>query len=118
MKMSSETREPVRSGVPAVLHTPPPLTAKIFYLTILYAGKGLAALFRGLQTLKEVIWPPNVRPDLIKTYQCRPHLPVRLVKPIISHSKRSLIQDGLRAGSFSQLPTMRRRPGSILFYLL
>lgn len=118
MKMSSETREPVRNDAPTVLHKPPPLTAKIFYSIILYAGKSLAALSRGLKGLKEVIWPPNGRPDLIKTYQCRPHLPVRSVKPIISHGERSLIQDGLRAGSSSQLPTMRRRPMSILFCLL
>ncbi|PTB48716.1 hypothetical protein M431DRAFT_525225 [Trichoderma harzianum CBS 226.95] len=59
--MSSETREPVRTDAPTVLHKLPPLTTKIL--------------------LKEVIWPPNVRPDLIKTYQCRPHLPVRIFLP-------------------------------------
>ncbi|KAJ4858077.1 alpha/beta hydrolase fold domain-containing protein [Trichoderma breve] len=87
--MSSETPESVRSGAPAVLHKPPPLTAKILYSMILYAGKSLAALSRGLQGLKEVIWPPNVRPDLIKTYQCRPHLPVRIFLPA-SHDASSL----------------------------
>ncbi|KAH0524244.1 hypothetical protein TsFJ059_006776 [Trichoderma semiorbis] len=79
--MSSETREPVRSDAPVVLHKPPPLMAKILYSIILHAGKSLAALSRGLQGLKEVIWPPNVRPDLIKTYQCRPHLPIRIFLP-------------------------------------
>ncbi|EHK21718.1 uncharacterized protein TRIVIDRAFT_128057, partial [Trichoderma virens Gv29-8] len=65
----------------AVLQMPPPLTSKIVYSVILYTGKGLVILSRGFQGLKEIIWPPSVKPDLIKTYSCRPHLPVRIFLP-------------------------------------
>lgn len=82
--MSTETRGQMHRDEPAVLQTPPPLTSKIVYSIILYAGKGLVTLSRGFQKLKEVIWPPNFKPDIIKAYQCRPHLPVRCVKPLKS----------------------------------
>ncbi|KAL7947653.1 Alpha/Beta hydrolase protein [Trichoderma barbatum] len=40
------------------------------------------------QGFKEAIWPPSVTPDLIKTYQCRPHLPIRIFLPA-SHDSSS-----------------------------
>ncbi|KAL7928306.1 Alpha/Beta hydrolase protein [Trichoderma chlorosporum] len=79
--MNAEAREPTHRDAPTALHKPPPLTFRVAYSALLYAGKVLVAISRALQRLKEIIWPSNVKPDVIKTYQCRPHLPVRIFLP-------------------------------------
>jgi hypothetical protein len=56
---------------------PPPFFSKIHYATRVYGLQTFvnqALWFRGW---KEYFYPPNDAPNIVKTYECRPHLPVR-----------------------------------------
>jgi hypothetical protein len=88
--MATGAREYRRRDGPVLLQQPPALASKIGYASLLYVTKGLVASLRGYQGLKEYIWPPKVKPDDVKTYHCRPHLPVRSVEHIKSYIGSSL----------------------------
>ncbi|KAK4172592.1 Alpha/Beta hydrolase protein [Triangularia setosa] len=65
----------------AITHQPPPLLSKITYLSKLYTTKSICTPLVWFRDWKEYFYPPPTQPDIIKTYECRPDLPVRIFFP-------------------------------------
>ncbi|KAJ4291213.1 hypothetical protein N0V88_006207 [Collariella sp. IMI 366227] len=59
----------------------PPLLSKIVYATKMYAVKGVLGTVGWLRDRKDSWSPPEGRPNIVKTYDCRPKLPVRIFFP-------------------------------------
>lgn len=55
----------------------PPLLSKVSLAGYVYGLKGMLATLHWLRDWSEYFSPPADRPDIIKTYECRPALPVR-----------------------------------------
>ncbi|KAK0669889.1 Alpha/Beta hydrolase protein [Cercophora samala] len=62
-------------------HQPPPLLSRITHLSKIYTAKSLSLPSVWLREWKEYFYPPPAQPDIVKTYECRPDLPVRIFFP-------------------------------------
>ncbi|OLN95761.1 Arylesterase 1 [Colletotrichum chlorophyti] len=58
-----------------------PLSTKLKYGAIVYAIQNLVKPVLFVRDLKDSIIPAQNRPDIVKTYECRPFLPVRIFFP-------------------------------------
>lgn len=58
-------------------HEPPPFLTKLSYASYLYFLKGLATPLYRFLDLRESFCPRVGAPDIVKSYECRPDLPVR-----------------------------------------
>ncbi|KAK0721330.1 Alpha/Beta hydrolase protein [Apiosordaria backusii] len=90
------------SASTATPHHPPPLLSRISYLSKIYTTKSLSAPQIWYRDWKEYFYPATTQPDIIKTYECRPDLPVRIFFP----SSYDLL-------SLSPLPTLFTIHGSV-----
>lgn len=62
-----------------------PLYKKVLFSTIAVALQGLlVAPAAVVRDAKAYFWPPETKPDLVKTYPCRRRLPVRYVQRQLS----------------------------------
>ncbi|KAL2167132.1 hypothetical protein VTG60DRAFT_1687 [Thermothelomyces hinnuleus] len=59
----------------------PPFLTRLSYAGYMYGLKSILAPLFWLREWKESRNPPEGRPDIVKTYECRPHLPVRIFFP-------------------------------------
>ncbi|KAK0610180.1 Alpha/Beta hydrolase protein [Bombardia bombarda] len=59
----------------------PTLLSKLSYASYIYAIKGAIAPLVWLRDWKEYFIPPEGAPNIVKTYECRPSLPVRIFFP-------------------------------------
>ncbi|AEO58550.1 hypothetical protein MYCTH_102943 [Thermothelomyces thermophilus ATCC 42464] len=64
----------IRKEVPSFL-------TRLSYAGYMYGLKSILAAFFWLREWKESRNPPEGGPDIVKTYECRPHLPVRIFFP-------------------------------------
>ncbi|KAK4196687.1 Alpha/Beta hydrolase protein [Triangularia verruculosa] len=64
-----------------VAHSPPPILSRISYLSRIYTAKSLSTPLLWLRDWKEYFYPPSTQPDIVKSYECRPDLPVRIFFP-------------------------------------
>lgn len=55
----------------------PPFLSKFMYASSLYGLQSILGPVLWLREWRESRNPPEGRPDLVKTYECRPSLPVR-----------------------------------------
>lgn len=56
---------------------PPHFLTKLSYASHIYVLKGFLTSIYKLRNLAEHIYPPVGAPDIVKTYECRPNLPIR-----------------------------------------
>ena len=75
-----------RSGDSAVAMVEPPLLTKLYYRTTVTAIKTVLAPMQWYKGWQDYFQPPELRPDLVKKYECRPYLPVRYVANLHPHS--------------------------------
>ncbi|KAK0724345.1 Alpha/Beta hydrolase protein [Lasiosphaeris hirsuta] len=59
----------------------PALLSKLSYAGQIYSIRGFTAPGRWLRDWKEYFYPPVGAPNFVKTYECRPDLPVRVFFP-------------------------------------
>ncbi|KAL2194776.1 Alpha/Beta hydrolase protein [Corynascus similis CBS 632.67] len=59
----------------------PPFLTKLSYAGYMYGLKSILIPLFWLREWKESRNPPEGHPDIVKTYECRPHLPVRIFFP-------------------------------------
>ncbi|KAL2150473.1 hypothetical protein VTH82DRAFT_7036 [Thermothelomyces myriococcoides] len=59
----------------------PPLLTRLSYAGYMFGLKTMLLPLFLLREWKESRHPPDSRPDIIKTYKCRPHLPIRVFFP-------------------------------------
>ncbi|KAK3935259.1 Alpha/Beta hydrolase protein [Diplogelasinospora grovesii] len=62
-------------------HETPTLLSKICYAGHVYGLQGFVSSMVWLRDWKEYLYPPNGGPNIVKTYECRPTLPVRIFFP-------------------------------------
>ena len=55
----------------------PPFLSKLKYASFMYGLQSMLAPMVWIRDWKESRYPADGRPDFIKTYECRPGLPVR-----------------------------------------
>ena len=55
----------------------PTFLSKLSFASYIYSLTGILAPFIWLRDYGEYFNPPDGRPNIIKTYECRPELPVR-----------------------------------------
>ncbi len=55
----------------------PPLLSKVSYATHVYGIQGMLAPLLWFRGWSDYFYPPDGRPNLVKKYEVRPHLPVR-----------------------------------------
>lgn len=55
----------------------PPLLTRVVNGSLMYGVKGLMSPILWYRGWKEYFYPPDDRPNIVKTYDCRPHLPAR-----------------------------------------
>lgn len=73
----AKTTEATRAEHKQLRSQPPPLLRKFGYASYIYTVQSLAGPFNWYHGWKEWFYPPDVRPNIVKSYECRPHLPVR-----------------------------------------
>lgn len=61
----------------ALINHQPPLLARVVNGSFLYGAKGLMTPILWYRSWKEYLYPPDGGPNIVKSYDCRPHLPVR-----------------------------------------
>ncbi|KLU85633.1 hypothetical protein MAPG_04655 [Magnaporthiopsis poae ATCC 64411] len=66
----------------------PTLLQRMTYASWMYTTQSIVAGFVWLHGWKEWHTPPDSLPDIVKAYDCRPHLPVRIFFPA-SHDQSS-----------------------------
>ena len=63
----------------------PPFRTRVYYGIILFALQYLlSGPVRALTRLRHYFYPPEIRPDLVRAYACRPRLPVRSAFTLVS----------------------------------
>jgi hypothetical protein len=65
------------SSLPSAVVQQRPLLSRLKYRVMVFALQNLLNGARFFRDVKEYFMPPAIRPDIIKTYPCRKHLPVR-----------------------------------------
>ncbi|KAB5585069.1 Alpha/Beta hydrolase protein [Coniochaeta sp. 2T2.1] len=60
---------------------PPPLLAKISYAAHIYSLQSFISPYLWVREWKEYFYPPEGGPNIIKRYEARPHLPIRIFFP-------------------------------------
>jgi hypothetical protein len=65
------------SNLPSAIVQQRPLLSRLKYRVIAFALQNLLNGGSFFRDVKDYFMPPASRPDIIKTYQCRKHLPVR-----------------------------------------
>ncbi|KAM7214533.1 Alpha/Beta hydrolase protein [Rhypophila decipiens] len=76
-----ETTATTDQGAENLLSREPPLLTKLTYASYVYFIKGLVSPVYRWINLRESFNPPPGAPDIVKTYECRPNLPVRIFLP-------------------------------------
>lgn len=61
----------------ALTRQPPTFFTKFSFASHIYSLKGMLVPIWWLRDWSEYFHPPPQVPDIVKTYECRPHLPVR-----------------------------------------
>ncbi|KAL2133206.1 hypothetical protein VTI74DRAFT_2751 [Chaetomium olivicolor] len=79
--MLSESSTANGAQVAALRSAAPSLLSKLSYAGAVYAAKGFTGTMGRLRDWKESRNPPEGRPNIVKTYECRPCLPVRIFFP-------------------------------------
>ncbi|KAK4238769.1 Alpha/Beta hydrolase protein [Achaetomium macrosporum] len=88
--MSSDAPEQAHGGAPGegerdketvLRRQDPPFLSKLMYASYMYSIKGVLAPIWWLRDWGEHYNPPPGRPNIVKTYECRPGLPVRIFFP-------------------------------------
>lgn len=62
-----------------ITYVAPSMIERLVYCWYMWAMKGFSAPFIWYRDWMEWYYPPDGRPDIVKAYECRPHLPVRYV---------------------------------------
>jgi len=71
---STEQQE---EGGQVLRRKPPPLLSKLSYASHIYGLQSMLNPLHWFREWSEYLSPPDGAPNIIKTYECRPHLPVR-----------------------------------------
>ncbi|OIW25608.1 alpha/beta-hydrolase [Coniochaeta ligniaria NRRL 30616] len=68
-------------GQPALKQEPPPLLSKLSYAAHIYSLQGFISPYLWMRDWKEYFYPPDGGPNIIKRYEVRPYLPIRIFFP-------------------------------------
>ncbi|KAL1876871.1 hypothetical protein VTK73DRAFT_9101 [Phialemonium thermophilum] len=68
-------------GSALIKNEPPNIFFKIAYATHAYTVQGMLAPFTWIRDWKDYFSPPDGGPNIVKIYECRPHLPIRVFFP-------------------------------------
>lgn len=78
----SGTASTASTAASSHVRTAPPLLRRLLYGTAVYTMQYLVVgPYMTLRRLHQWLFPPETRPTLVKTYNCRPYLPVRIFFP-------------------------------------
>lgn len=55
----------------------PPFFSKVSYAAQIFSIQSFLTSALWVRGLKEFFYPPVGGPNIVKTYECRPHLPIR-----------------------------------------
>ncbi|KAK1833917.1 Alpha/Beta hydrolase protein [Podospora conica] len=81
MPSDSPRDPPDQDGQTTLRRREPPLSAKLSFAGHVYGLQGMLRPLFWVQDWKEYFSPPPNGPNIIKTYECRPYLPVRIFFP-------------------------------------
>lgn len=76
-----EQRAEARGDPNKLIYVAPNIVERLVYCWYMWTMKGFSAPFLWYRAWMESLYPPQGRPDIVKAYDCRPHLPVRIFFP-------------------------------------
>ncbi|KAK0649617.1 Alpha/Beta hydrolase protein [Cercophora newfieldiana] len=77
----AEQQEQEQDAGQVLRRQPPSLFSKLSHASFIYGLQGMVNSLLWVREWSEYFSPPDGGPNIVKTYECRPHLPVRIFFP-------------------------------------
>ncbi|KAI6360063.1 hypothetical protein MCOR25_006868 [Pyricularia grisea] len=78
---SAQPRMDSKGDMNKITYVAPSMVERLVYCWYMWVMKGFSAPFIWYRDWMEWYYPPDGRPEIVKAYECRPHLPVRIFFP-------------------------------------